>query len=117
MPSDEAPRITRELPATCSTPQPSAPPCSPDPSWRQLISHAISGSISLYIAAKLLAWLPECIRMIRLPAGGVSHDPWAWAPLILDLAAAIAVAAPTSFGRLLELARFLRPQTYGAPKT
>jgi hypothetical protein len=112
MPPEHDPRrITQELPESSSTPRPSAPASGPAPSWQQLISHAISGGISLYIASRLLAWLPECLRMIQLPTGGVTHDPWAWAPLVLDFAAAIAVAAPTSFGRLLDLVRVLRPKS------
>jgi hypothetical protein len=108
-PDDGDRKITQELPESSSTPRPSGRDSSPEASWRLLISHVISGGISLYIAARLLAWLPECMLLIRLPTGGVSHDPWAWVPLVLDLAAAIAVAAPTSFGRLLDVAKVFRP--------
>lgn len=58
---------------------------------------------------KAFAWFPECLNLVKLPSGGVSHDPWSWAPLVLDLAAAVAIAAPVSFRNLLELAKGLRP--------
>jgi hypothetical protein len=104
-----APRITRELPAVSSTPQPSAPPSTSQAFWLQLTRHLIAGAISLAIAAKLCSWFPHCLAMVKLPTGGVSHDPWSWAPLALDLAALVAVAAPTSFRNLLDAARTLRP--------
>lgn len=97
--------ITAELPADSSGQHASRALSSSSPSWLQLISTGVSGVISIYVAAKILAWLPECLRMVILPSGGVSHDPWAWAPLVLDLAAAIAVAAPTSFRSFLDFCR------------
>jgi hypothetical protein len=75
-----------------------------------VVSNAVAGVVSLVLAAGILAWLPECLACVRLPAGGVSHDPWAWAPFVLDLGAAVAVAAPTSLGKIVDAVRALRPK-------
>jgi hypothetical protein len=78
-------------------------------SWPQAIRHGISGLIALFTVTRLVVWFPQCLEMIHLPAGGVTHDLWAWAPLVLDLGAIVAVASPTSFRNLLDLARLMRP--------
>jgi len=81
-------------------------------SWQQLISRGITGGINLFIAAKILALLPICLEVLKLPNGTVSHDPWSWAPIGLDLLAAVAVAAPTSLAHLTQIFRSLRfPKT------
>lgn len=100
--------ITGELPAGFSSPHSSAAVSSPVVSWPGLISHAVSAALSAAIAGKALAWAPACLQVAMLPSGGVSHDPWAWAPLVLDLAAVVAVAAPVSFRSFLDFARGLR---------
>jgi hypothetical protein len=112
MPTQEVPaRITQELPDASSTPQPSGQPSTSQAFWLQLTRNLIAGGISLGIAAKLCSWFPTCLELVRLPAGGVTHDPWSWAPLVLDLAALVAVAAPTSFRNLMDVVRTLRPPT------
>jgi hypothetical protein len=100
-----APTPTPVSPESCSGPLPSAGPSSAPASGLAIIGHAISAGIAGFTATKVLSWLPECLQLVRLPAGGVSHDLWAWAPLALDLAAVVAIAAPVSFRSLLELAR------------
>jgi hypothetical protein len=94
-----------EQSGSSSTPPPSAGYSSPLPSWPQLISHALSTTLALVTVVKILSWFPTCLDMVRLPTGGVSHDVWAWAPLVLDLGAAVAVAAPVSFRSVLDLVR------------
>lgn len=100
---------TAELPASSSVPAPSHGSSSQAVQWPQLIGHALSAGLAAFTAAKALAWFPECLAMVRLPTGGVTHDPWAWVPLALDLAAVVAVASPVSFRSLLELVKALRP--------
>jgi hypothetical protein len=95
-------------PESSSGPLPSPGDSSSAASWRQLIGHALTSALAIITVVKVLSWFPQCLAMVRLPAGGVSHDPWSWAPLVLDLGAAIAVAAPVSFRSLLELAKNLR---------
>jgi hypothetical protein len=101
--------ITQELPASSSGPQQSDSSSTPQAFWLQLTRHLVSGAVSLAIAAKLCSWFPTCLELVKLPAGGVSHDPWCWAPLVLDLGALVAVAAPTSFRSLLDLVKVMRP--------
>lgn len=95
-------------PENSSTPQPSPGSSLQVASWPALIGHALSTSLALFTSVKILAWFPECLTMVKLPAGGVTHDIWAWVPLALDVGAAIAVASPVSFKSLLELAKGLR---------
>lgn len=61
-------------------------------------------------AWKAAAWLPDCLAMVKLPAGGVSHDPWCWAPLVLDLLALVAIAAPVSFRSILDVGSAIWPR-------
>jgi hypothetical protein len=101
--------MTSRKPEASST-RPSLAPVSsrPPSSWPEVAAHVASGVVSLTLAFGILAWLPVCLDFIRLPAGGVTHDPWAWAPFALDLGAAVAVAAPTSFGRIVDVIRAAR---------
>jgi hypothetical protein len=57
---------------------------------------------------RVLSWFADCLALVRLPSGGVTHDPWCWAPLVVDLAAAVAIAAPTSCRDLLGFLRELK---------
>ena len=68
--------------------------------------HAFSTALAAFTVVKVLSWFPYCLQMVKLPEG-ISHDPLAWLPLCLDLAAAIAVAAPVSFRNLIELTKWL----------
>lgn len=103
----EAPTPTPAPPASNSGGPLLASPSSPPASWQQVIGHALSTGLGAIAVVKAFAWLPECLSLIRLPSGGVSHDPWSWAPLVLDLAAAVAIAAPVSFRNALEIVKVL----------
>ena len=84
---------------------PSAGSSTPLVSWPELIKHALSTILAIFTATKVLSWFPACLDMVRLPTGGVSHDVWSWAPLVLDLGAAVAVAAPVSFRSVTDLVK------------
>ena len=103
----EAPTPTPAPPASYSGPALSAGPSSPPASWQQVALHALSTALAGFTVVKAFAWFPECLSLIKLPSGGVSHDLWSWAPLVLDLTAVIAIAAPVSFKSLLELAKWI----------
>lgn len=72
-----------------------------------LLGHAMSATLALVALWRVLSWFPTCLAFVRTPTG-VSHDPWAWLPLVLDLTAAIAIAAPVSLKSFLDFARTLR---------
>lgn len=108
--SQPAPELS---PSGSSSPSPSVGPSSVPASWPAVFGHGISAALATFTVVKVLGWLPTCLALIRLPSGGVSHDPWAWAPLVLDLAAVVAVAAPVSFRSLLDLARGLAANVRG----
>jgi hypothetical protein len=99
--------MTNEKPpeSSSSPALPPAPSSSPASASLTSIGHVISGATAAVVAWQAARWLPECLALIRLPSGTVSHDPWAWAPFVLDLAAVVAVAAPVSFKNLLEAAK------------
>jgi len=105
-------------PLPIATPTPvsgdsSAPPQLPGssterPSWQQVTSQIVGSGVVLGTAIKLASWFGACLEMVKLPAGGVTHDLWSWAPLVCDVLAIVAVASPVSFRSLLELAKGLR---------
>lgn len=75
------------------------------PSWQQITSQLVGSAVVLGTALKLASWFGPCLEIVKLPAGGVTHDLWSWAPLVCDVLAIVAVAAPVSFRSLLELAK------------
>jgi len=90
-----------------------SPPLQAGPSSRwayfsAIASHALSTAVAIYVAAKVCGWLPTTLALIRLPDGTVSHDAWAWAPLLLNLTALVAIASPVSFRAILDLGRAIR---------
>jgi hypothetical protein len=110
MPPEVAPVVqtpTPVSPVSSSGPLSSAGSSTPRVSWPELIKHAFSTILAIFTATKVLSWFPACLDMVRLPTGGVSHDVWAWAPLVLDLGAAVAVAAPVSFRSVTDLVKAL----------
>jgi hypothetical protein len=96
-----------DSPAGSSSPPSQPGSFSAPPSWQATASHAISGGIAGFTAYKLITWLPNCLDFLRLPTGGISHDPYCWAPLILALGGIVAVASPTSFANLVSLAKYV----------
>jgi hypothetical protein len=100
---------------SCGAPL-SASLSSPPLSWQQATSHAASAALAGLATWKAFAWFPACLALVRLPQGGVSHDPWSWLPLLLDLGAVVAIAAPVSFHNFLELVKWL-PFTARKPPT
>jgi len=110
MDPDVVPHRQDTAPEPCSAPVQSLGPCSVPQLLREAIGHGLSTLLAIWTAAKVLAYLPDCLRLVVQPSGQISHDPWAWAPLVLDLAAAVAVASPVSFRSLLDFARSVRPQ-------
>lgn len=100
-----APTPTPVSPESSSGPAPSGGLSTPPVSWPELTKHALSTVLAIFTATKVLSWFPACLDMVRLPTGGVSHDVWAWLPLVLDLGAAVAVAAPVSFRSLTDLVK------------
>lgn len=110
--SPEAAPVAQTTPTPVSPGNSSGPVSSPGfstppVSWPELIKHALSTILAIFTATKVLSWFPACLDMVRLPTGGVSHDIWAWAPIVLDLGAAVAVAAPVSFRSVTDLAKAL----------
>jgi hypothetical protein len=115
MPVDVGPDLSLGVsPSPLSSPggssgQLSVPGGCPAPqSWRDVVMHGMSTALAVYTAGRALAFLPVCLSIVQLPTGGVSHDLWSWAPLVLDLGAVVAVAAPVSFRSALDFARGFR---------
>jgi len=82
----------------------------PSQLWAEVAPQVASAAVAIVTAWKAAAWLPDCLAMVKLPAGGVSHDPWCWAPLVLDLLALVAIAAPVSFRSILDVGSAIWPR-------
>jgi hypothetical protein len=107
--TQELPTPTPVSPSASSGPVPSdSGSTSPASGVLALVGHGLSAGLSCLALTKVLSWFPECLALVKLPGGGVTHDPWSWAPLVLDLCAAVAIAAPTSWRDLLGFLRGLR---------
>lgn len=66
------------------------------------LAHLPGTAVALFTAYKAAAWLPTTLEILKTPDGGVSHDPWTWAPFVLCLATLVAVAAPVSFRSVVD---------------
>lgn len=105
----ETPTPTPAPPANSSLQPPSGSPSMlPASSVPALVGHAMSAGLAGLALVKVLAWFPACLRIAILPTGGVSHDPWSWIPVVLNLSAAVAIAAPLSFRSILDFFRAIR---------
>lgn len=107
--TNEATAPQSQPPPANSSGDPASPgSSSPPQSLREIVPHITSAAVAIVTAIKAASWLPNCLSILMLPGGRISHDLWCWAPLVLDLLALVAIAAPVSFGNLLELAARLR---------
>ena len=77
---------------------------------REAVPRLTSAAVAIVTAYKAAEWLPTCLAMLRLPSGGISHDPWCWAPTVLDLLALVAIGAPISFRNILDVAAAFWPR-------
>lgn len=112
MPQPTTEELSTPTPESSCGPVPPAGSSSPSQSVSLL--HAVvppiaSSVVAMFTAWKAAEWLPTCLSMVRLPSGGVSHDYLAWAPLLLDLLALVAIGAPVSFKSILDVAHAFWP--------
>ncbi len=89
----------------CSSAPGLALPCSASPTWPGTVTTACGAAVAIAVGYRALALIPQSVAALWRPDGNISHDPWAWAPFVCELLAVVAVAAPVSFGHVLDFAR------------